>query len=88
MISNTGEQEKNTIKHLHRNSAKFNTMIEEIRNYKGNLKRVKNGERTNLINEQRKYKSGNHKKYWKIINGQKKCQIPIYTERTLRAASQ
>ena len=83
MIKNVGHQERNITKldrnyHLHRSSVNFNNMIEKSKEYKANLKRVKNKERNNLIKELRKCKSDDPKAYWKILNNQKKnCQVPI-----------
>ncbi len=42
--------------HHHKTRANFNKMIEESRRYKGELKRVKLKEKTNLIKELRKNK--------------------------------
>lgn len=56
----------------------FNNMIEKSREYKANLKRVKNKERDSLTKELRKCKSDDPKAYWKILNGQKRNgQIPL-----------
>ena len=51
MIVNAGDQEKNTTKPgIHTigiETLNFNIMIKKCEKYKGNLKRVKNKERTN-----------------------------------------
>lgn len=53
-------------------------MIEKSREYKANLKTVKNTERDSLICKLGKCKTDDLKAHWKILNSQKRdCQIPI-----------
>ena len=64
-----------------KNHANFNIMMTKSKNYRREIKRVQNKQRTIVIKQLRENKSKDPSLYWKIIKGSKKGKdIPVTLE--------
>ena len=60
---------------VRKNNANFNIMITKRKDYRREIKRIRNKQRTIVIKKLRENKSKDLSLYWKIIKGSKKAKI-------------
>ena len=66
---------------MRKNNANFNIMVTKSKNYRRQIKRIQNKQRTRVIKQLRENKSKDPSLYWKIIKGSIKGKnIPVTLE--------